>query len=81
MAVPPFLFQPKLIWYALLYANYRFYEFDGTSFQNFKKKIQIFFGNLIPFEILFRFPTIDSSHWLRKDVQWIVDKVFREKMV
>ena len=33
---------------------------------------------LVPFEILSHYLKIDSSHWLRKEVQWILDKAFRE---
>ena len=33
---------------------------------------------LVPVEIVSHYPDIDSSHWLREDVQWIIDKGFRE---
>ena len=36
---------------------------------------------MVLFEILTRYPYIDSSHWLREDVQRIIDNVFREKSV
>ena len=38
-----------------------------------------FFVTLVPFEILSDYPNIDSSHWLREDVQWIAEKIFGEK--
>ena len=56
------------------------YDFDATSFQNFKKKIGILVI-FVPFEILSHYPYIDSSHWRREDVQWIIDKVFRETLM
>ena len=34
---------------------------------------------LVPFEIVLHYPNNDSAHWLSEDVQWIVEKVFREK--
>ena len=40
------------------------------------KKIQIFFVILVPFEILFHYPNID-----RKNLQWIIDKSFRGKIL
>ena len=36
---------------------------------------------LVPLEILSHYPNIDKSHWLRKDVQLIIDKVFGEKII
>ena len=40
-----------------------------------KKKFRFFLVILIPFEIFLHYPKIDSSHWLRKDGQWISKKV------
>ena len=53
---------------------------DSSRFHNFKKKSDSFFVFLVLFEIVTHYPYIDSSHWLRKDVQWIIDKVFRGKI-
>ena len=36
---------------------------------------------MVPFEILSCYPNNDSSHWLREDGQWILDKVFRETLM
>ena len=36
---------------------------------------------LVPLEILSHYPDIDNSHWLKEDVQWVVDKVSREKFI
>ena len=33
----------------------------------------------VPLEILTHDPDIDISHWLKEDVQWVMDKVSREK--
>ena len=53
------------------------YYIDRTSFYNFKKTD--FFCNFSSFWA--RYPNIDSSrsHWLRKDVHWIIDKLFWRK--
>ena len=40
-----------------------------------------FFVLLVPFEISSSFPKIECSHWFTKDVKWITDKVFREKLL
>ena len=37
------------------------------------------FLSLVHIEILSRYPNIDGSQWLNKDVQWIINKIFREK--
>ena len=34
---------------------------------------------LVSLEILSQCPDIVGYHWLREDVQWIIDKFFREK--
>ena len=36
---------------------------------------------MVPFELLSHYPDIDSSHWLREDVQCIIHQVFRGKLV
>ena len=36
---------------------------------------------LVPIEILSHYPDIDISHWFRERVQWIKDKLFREKLM
>ena len=38
-----FLLKPKLVWIAALFSNYRFYDFDATSFHNFCFSVWIFF--------------------------------------
>ena len=43
----------------------------------FKSFLDIFLL-VVPLEILSQYPEIDNSHWLRQDVQWIMDKVFTE---
>ena len=44
-----------------------------------KKKSFDFFLLLVPLEIMLHCPDTDISQWLRKIVQWIMAKVFREK--
>ena len=39
------------------------------------------FCNLDPFEVLSNNPNIDSFQWLREDVHWIIDQVFKEKFM
>ena len=70
-----FLLQPKLIWLAVLSINYWSFDFNASRF---RKKFKIIFKFFVPFEIS-HFLNIDSSHWLREDVQWIIVKVFRER--
>ena len=36
---------------------------------------------MVLFEILSHYPNVDSSQWLKKSVQWVIDKVVREKCV
>ena len=45
-----------------------------------KKKLN-FFVFLVPLEILSYSPDIKISHWLREFFQWIMGKVFREKLM
>ena len=33
------------------------------------------------FELISQYANIDSSHWLKKYVQWTNDKVFRQKLM
>ena len=73
-----FLLKPKSFWLAVLSANYLVYEFNATKFQI--KNLHIFLL-LISLEILLHYPDIDISHWLREDVHWIMDKVFKEKLM
>ena len=49
--------------------------------QDFKKNFFNFwtFRVIGPFEILSRYPNIDGSHSFSEDIQWTIDKVFREK--
>ena len=44
----------------------------------FFEKIFGHFVLLVPFEIISRYSNIDGSHCFTEDVQWIIDKVFRE---
>ena len=48
-----------------------------TRFQFFILFLDIFVL-LVTFEMLSHYPNIDSSPWLRIDVQWITDEVFAE---
>ena len=50
------------------------------EFSYFFLKLWIFFCNFFPFEILSHNLNFDSTHWLSKDVQWIIEKVFRKKV-
>ena len=52
-----------------------------TRFQKIFFRFLETFVLLVTFELLSHYPNIDSSHWLRKDVIWITDEVFREKRV
>ena len=57
------------------------YDFNDTRFQ----KILSFFLDisvlLITFEILSNYSLIDSSYWLQEYNQWIMNKLFREKLM
>ena len=44
------------------------------------KKILDIFVLLVTFEILSHYPNIDSSNWLREDVQWNRDKNFMKNL-
>ena len=55
-----------------------FYDINATSFEIFFLDIFIL---LVPLEILSHYPDIDISHWLRNHVHWMMDKVFREKLL
>ena len=41
-------------------------------------RVLIIKRKLVPFENKSRYRSIDISHWLREEVQWIIDKNFRE---
>ena len=75
-----FVLQPNLIWLAVSPSNYLLYDFNDTRFQKIKKKILDIFVLLVTFEILSQYPIIDSSHWLKEDVQWITDKIFMKNL-
>ena len=49
-----------------------------TRFQEILFRFLDIFVLLVAFELLSHYPNIDNSHWLRNDVQWIRDEVFRE---
>ena len=51
--------------------------------QDIEKKLKTLdiFVLLVPLEILSHCPIIDSSHRLQEDVQWVKEKVFKEKFV
>ena len=50
-----------------------------TQDLNFKKKFVVIFVLLVTFELISHHSNIDSSQWLRKNIQWITHKVCREK--
>ena len=52
-------------------------KFCKKNFVKLKKKD--IFVLLVTFEILSHYPNIDSSHWLKEDVQLITDKIFLKK--
>ena len=76
-----FLLQPILTWLAVLSANFWSFDFNATIFQKKFSKFLDVFVLLVPFETLSHYLNIDSSHWLTKEVQWIIKKVFREKRI
>ena len=45
-----------------------------------KKSLDVFLL-LVPLEIILLYTDTDISQWLRKIVQWIMVKVFREKLM
>ena len=55
-----------------------------TSMRQVFKKFKTFFLDiflrLVSLEILLHYPDIDMSHWLREDVQGMMDIVFRENL-
>ena len=68
-------------------SSWRFYlltisnEFNDTRFQKVLKFFLHISELLVTFETLPHYPKIDSSYWLKEDVQWIPDKFFREKLM
>ena len=54
-----------------------------TSMHEFSQFLvfKFFFVILGRFEILSHYLIIDNSPWLREDVEWIIDEVFREKLM
>ena len=71
--------QIKLIWLVVSSFNYWFYGFGATSLIFFL--VFGFFVTLVQFEILSHNPKNNSSQWLREGVQWITNKIFREKFM
>ena len=51
------------------------------DFKIFQKIFLDFFVILDPLEILSHYPDIDISHLLSEVFQWIMDKVFRERVM
>ena len=51
------------------------------DFKIWKKNSLDIFVIMVPLEIFSNYPDIDISYWLKEDVQWSMDKVFREKLV
>ena len=49
--------------------------------KDFKNFLNIFWIFSYNWFLLSHNPEIDNSHWLREDVQWIMDKVVREKLI
>ena len=49
----------------------------SSSFHNFLYHFWIFFSS---FGSVSYYPKIDRSHWLREDIQWILNKNFRQKL-
>ena len=57
-------------------------DVDVMSFHNFYKNFLIFFFViLVPFEILLHYYNFECSHWLSEDINRIIDKVFRGKLM
>ena len=75
---PSILMQPKLIWLAVLSSNYWSFDSNARRFHKIFKILDVFVL-LVLFEILSHYIKIASSNWLRKNVHWIIDKIFREK--
>ena len=74
------LLQPKLFWFAASSSYFWFDEFHARVFINFCDIWKIFGQVFGSSEISSYYPKTVGSHWLRKDVQWIIDKVFKEKL-
>ena len=72
-----FMVQPKLTWLVVLSSNYCLFYFDVTIFHYVFH--WLIFTILVPFESLSHYPIIDSSHWLREEIQLVVDKFWEEK--
>ena len=74
-----FLLQPNFIWSAVSFSNYWLYDFND---RNFQKLLYIFW--LVSYYWLLLNPyhiiqILITPIGLEKNVQWITDKVFREK--
>ena len=55
-----------------------------SMLQDFEKillKFMDIFVLLVLLELLSFYPDINSSYWFKEDVQWMIDKVFREKLM
>ena len=52
-----------------------------NEFSYFLKFLYVFFVILVPFEILSHYINVDISRGLREDGQWIIDKIFNEKLM
>ena len=78
-----FLLQSRLIWLTVLYSIFGFMTSMRRVFLlvAYFYFLDIFFIVLFLFEILPHSPIIDSSHWLREDVERIMDKIFIQKLV
>ena len=51
-----------------------------TNFHHFLKMFGYFFIIVVSFENLSHYSKINSFHWLREDIQMIIDKRSREKL-
>ena len=79
MTKPPyFLRESKLIYLAVLSANYWCYEFEARVLLFFFNFWIFFLITLVPFRILSYYWLL---HWLREDVKWIIHVVLREKLM
>ena len=77
-----FSLEPNLIWWLKVFSsNYLLYDFNTTKFKNFSKNFMDVFVLLDPLEILSHYPDTDIYHWLSGRLQWIMDKVFRERLM
>ena len=56
-------------------------DFNDTRFQKVLKFFLDICVLLVTFEILSHYPKTDSSYWLKEEVEWITDKLFREKLM